>query len=287
MKLLSATQLQEWDAYTMEHESISSIDLMERAATACTKWLLKQPFNQHPIFIFCGKGNNGGDGLTIARQLFEAGITPCIYIAEFGKPGTDNFQENLHRLHLLGLAVQYISSAALLPAIPENAVVIDALLGAGLNKPLAGLYAMIVQHINQANTNTIAIDVPTGMYIDRHVNSNIVIKALHTLTFQCYKLCFLIAENAPYFGQVHILDIGLHAGFFASANTNLRMIELEDIQQYITVRNPFAHKGKFGHALLMAGSTEKMGAAIMATGAALRSGAGLVTTQVPAVTAAV
>ncbi|MDE3125887.1 MAG: NAD(P)H-hydrate dehydratase [Bacteroidota bacterium] len=284
-KLLSALQLQQWDAYTIEHEPISSIDLMERAAMECTKWLLRQSFIQQPIYIFCGKGNNGGDGLAIARQLFEAGITPAIYIAEFGKPGTDNFQENLHRLHLLGIAVQYISSEDLLPHIPNNAVIIDALLGVGLNKPLTSLYALIVQHINAANVYTIAIDVPTGLFIDKHTNSDIVIKAKHTLTFQSYKLCFLVAENAHFFGKVEILDIGLNKNFLASVNTVFKLYDINDIQPIFKIRNPFAHKGNFGHALLIAGSGEKMGAAILATGAALRSGAGLVTTQIPSANA--
>ncbi|RWZ88595.1 MULTISPECIES: bifunctional ADP-dependent NAD(P)H-hydrate dehydratase/NAD(P)H-hydrate epimerase [unclassified Hydrotalea] len=286
MKLLSAAQLQQWDAFTVQHEPIASIHLMERAALACTKWLLQQNFIQQPVFIFCGKGNNGGDGLAIARQLFEAGIIPSVYILEFGRPGTDNFQENLHRLHILGLAVQYISTEALLPIIPENAVIIDALLGAGLNKPLSGLYAIIVQHINKAHSIIISIDVPTGMFIDSSVNGGTVVSARHTLSFQCYKLCFLAAENAPYFGKVHILDIGLHPQFLQKLDTTFSMIELDGIQQCISVRNPFAHKGAFGHALLIAGSTEKMGAALMATGAALRSGCGLVTTQVPAQAAA-
>ncbi|MGC8750338.1 NAD(P)H-hydrate dehydratase [Hydrotalea sp.] len=281
MKLLSAAQLQEWDAYTIANTPIASIDLMEIAAKACTQWILKQPFLKQPIYIFCGKGNNGGDGLAIARLLHEAGFTPKVFIAEFGKPGTDNFQENLHRLHVLGIPIQYISSENLLPPIPDESIVIDALLGVGLNKPLSGLYALIAAHINTVNAIVIAIDVPTGMYIDQHTESTNIVKANYTLTIQCAKLCFLIPENAAFFGQVQILDIGLHPAYLSTIDTNLQLTELEDIQQCIHTRDTFSHKGQFGHALIIAGSEEKMGAAIMATGAALRSGTGLVTAQIP------
>jgi NAD(P)H-hydrate epimerase len=255
---------------------------MERAAKACTQWILKQPCLKQPIYIFCGKGNNGGDGFAIARLLHEAGITPKFFIAEFGKPGTDNFHGNIHRLHVLGLSIQYISSENLLPPTNDDSIMIDALLGVGLNRPLSGLYALIAAHINTAKATVIAIDVPTGMYIDQHTESTNIEKANYTLTIQCPKHCFLIPEDAAFFGQVQILDIGLHRAYLSTIDTNLQLTVLEDIQPCIHVRDAISHKGQFGHALLIAGSEEKMGAAIMSTGAALRSGTGLVTAQVPA-----
>src|SRR6478736_4933577 len=110
MKLLSSQQIHEWDAYTIEHEPIASIDLMERAARRCTDFIIEHNFKHQQILIFCGKGNNGGDGLAIARQLTEAGISTIVYILEFGAKGTDDFQTNLHRLHQLSTPIHFIQS---------------------------------------------------------------------------------------------------------------------------------------------------------------------------------
>ena len=115
MKLLSPQQIHEWDAYTIEHEPIASIDLMERAAKQCTGFILDQQSVRNGIKIFCGKGNNGGDGLAIARQLIEAGRQPSIYILEFGAKGTDDFQTNLARLHSLTTDIYFLQSPEFFP----------------------------------------------------------------------------------------------------------------------------------------------------------------------------
>jgi len=165
MKLLSSQQIYEWDAYTIEHEPIASIDLMERAARRCTDYIIDQQLVQGNIKIFCGKGNNGGDGLAIARQLIEAGTHPVIFILEFGAKGTEDFQINLHRLHQLTSEIYFIQSKKFFPEINKNDLVIDALFGSGLNRPLKDLSAELVQHINQFNARVVAIDVPSGMLL--------------------------------------------------------------------------------------------------------------------------
>src|SRR5215831_996774 len=211
MKILSAEEIRLWDQYTFTHEPIASIDLMERAAGKCADWLEENiPAGSH-YNIFCGKGNNGGDGLAIARILAGNAHPVTVYILEFGHKGTEDFQTNLARLHQHGgVEISFIQSEKNFHSLPANEIVIDALFGSGLNRQLEGVTAKLVEHINKCNCKTIAVDIPSGMFVDRSSKGNIIIRADHTLSFQCLKPAFLVAENADYTGYVHILDIGLH-----------------------------------------------------------------------------
>jgi NAD(P)H-hydrate epimerase len=281
MKILSAQQIHNWDAYTIEHEPISSLHLMERAARACTEYISQQEtFDKH-FKIFCGKGNNGGDGLAIARQLLNQHDSVSVYIIEFGAVGTEDFQTNLQRLHELGVNIHFIQSEEFFPEILETDTVIDALYGSGLNRPLKDLSAALVQYINQSKAFVISIDVPSGMFIDKSSTGNAVIKANITLTFQCFKLCFLVAENAACTGNLEILDIGLLPEFPDTVDSAYTLNDRQLIGNIYKPRKPFSHKGNYGHALIIAGNTGKMGAALMATHACLRTGAGLTTVNVP------
>jgi hydroxyethylthiazole kinase-like uncharacterized protein yjeF len=280
MKLLSPQQIHEWDAYTIEHEPVASIDLMERASRQCTDFIIEQQFIRGAIKIFCGKGNNGGDGLAIARQLIEAGMQPFVYILEFGAKGTEDFQTNLARLHPLTNNIYFLQSTEFFPAIDESDLVIDALYGSGLNRPLKDLSAQLVEHINRSHATVVAIDVPSGMFIDKSSKGNTVIKASYTLTFQSLKLCFVVSENAEHFGKMQVLDIGLLPEFLNKVECN-ELITLRTIKSIYKKRNAFSHKGNFGHALIIAGNKGKMGAALMAAKACLRSGAGLTTLSTP------
>ena len=281
MKLFSAAQIHLWDAYTIAHEPITSFALMERAAGKCTAHILENNWANRPVKIFCGKGNNGGDGLVIARQLIQNGLEPLVYILEFGAKGTDDFQANLHLLHEVTTDIFFIQEADAFPLIKEGDLVIDALYGSGLNRPLQGLSAALVAHINTYSTATVAIDVPSGMYIEGSCKGNIVVKAWQTLTFQNTKMCFFLAENAEFFGNVTVLDIGLDPQFADTVEASFELITKKLVQSRYKPRNNFAHKGTYGHALLMAGNTGKMGAALLAAKACLRSGAGLVTVNIP------
>ncbi len=281
MKILSAQQIHNWDAYTIANEPISSIDLMERAAQACTDYIFQRELFDRPFKIFCGKGNNGGDGLAIARQLLLQHYNVNVYIIEFGAVGTDDFQTNLNRLHELSVSIHFIQSQEFFPVIDEHDVVIDALYGSGLNRPLKDMSAALIEHINQSKTYVISIDVPSGMFIDKSSVGNVVIRAGLTLTFQCMKLCFMVAENAPNTGELIILDIGLHPAFIETVESNYQIITKQLIQSIYKPRKPFSHKGTYGHALIIAGNKGKMGAALMATQACVRTGAGLTTVLVP------
>lgn len=281
MKILSAEQIHKWDWFTIAHELVSSIDLMERAAEKCTAWIAAGKFTNRSIKIFCGKGNNGGDGLAIARQLADKNLFAEVYIVEFGVPGSKDFQTNLGRLHSLPVQIHFLQHADFFPVINKDDLVIDALYGSGLNRDIEGLSAELIQHINAAGATIISIDLPSGMFCDKATISDAVIKAGYTLTFQTLKLCFLFPENEPFFGEVSVLDIGLDKNYLADINANYELSDLTLIKQIYKPRKNFSHKGTFGHALIIAGAKGKMGAAVLCSTACLRAGAGLVTSVIP------
>lgn len=280
MRILTSSQVRQWDDYTIQHEPIASVDLMERAASACRDWIIRYfPAAQRFVF-FCGKGNNGGDGLALARMLIRQGLELSVNILEFGHKGTDDFQANLARLHEIPHAPRFISSEDTIPLLKPGEIVIDALLGSGLNRPVDGLTAAIVRHINESGNEVIAIDIPSGLSADTSSVGHTAIHANHTLGFQCYKPAFIMPENQGLLGNVSILDIGLHPGFQLSDSYN--WVDDAYVRRIYRKRPEFAHKGNFGHALLCAGSYGKMGAAVLAAKACLRSGSGLVTVHAPA-----
>jgi yjeF C-terminal region, hydroxyethylthiazole kinase-related/yjeF N-terminal region len=280
MKILSAAQIREWDQYTMQHEPISPIDLMERAAEACTHWILEH-ISQDIFYIFCTTGNNGGDGLVIARLLKSHNKQVKVFVLSLSA-GTDCFNINLERLKQIStVEIITLKSTSDFPSIPNDAVIIDALFGTGLNRKPEGLAAELIHFINHTAKHVIAIDIPSGLLCDRSSKDFPVIKAAHTLSFQCYKPALLLPENAVYFGNVHILDIKLHTDFLHTVDTNYELVDFNFIKQLYKPRNAFSHKGSFGHALIIAGSYGKMGAAVLSTRACLRSGVGLVSAHVP------
>lgn len=282
MQILNAEQIRAWDQYTIEHEPIASINLMERAARRCADWIEKQHWQQRHFTIICGKGNNGGDGLAIARSLLHLDRSVTVYILEFGKAGTADFQENLQRLHDLSFTdIHFIQAKETFPVIHPDDVVVDALFGSGLNKPLHDISAELVEHINKSARTIVSIDVPSGLFLDRSSVGNVVINATYTISFQCYKMGLLMQENAPFLGEVHILDIGLHQDFLLNKGFDKQLVDKNIIKQIFKPRNRFAHKGSFGHALIVAGSYGKIGAAVLAVKACVRSGAGLTTTFIP------
>ncbi|UAY53363.1 NAD(P)H-hydrate dehydratase [Ferruginibacter albus] len=274
MKIFSANQIKEWDNYTIAQEPIASIDLMERAGGKCVEWLLNNYPTSSSFIIFCGSGNNGGDGLVIARKLQESTAKVKVYILP-GEKRSNDFTINLERL--TAIHPQFISAKETFPEISKKDIVIDALFGTGLNKPLQGLAAELVQHINQSNVTIISIDVPGGLFADASSVNNTVMCAAHTLTFQISKLAFFMAENGNYTGNVHVLDIGLDNNYYQQTASPYATIDNKQIATIYQPRRKFSHKYNYGHALLYVGSTNMMGAAILCTKACLRSGAGLVT----------
>lgn len=281
MEIFSAEQIRAWDEYTMMHEPIASVDLMERAAASCFTWLEKNGYLDRSFSIYCGKGNNGGDGLALARMLSAMDCPVTVNILEFGHIGTEDFQVNLARLHPTPVEVRFIQGAEHFYPIASDEVLIDALLGSGLNRPLEGVTEELVRHLNGSGNEIIAIDIPSGLFVSSSSRGNTTIRATHTLSFQCYKPAFLMPENASSVGEVHILDIGLHPDYLQQVSSDAELLDLAIIRAIFKPRKVFAHKGNFGHALLVAGSYGKMGAAVLAARACLRAGAGLLTCQIP------
>ncbi|HRD58778.1 MAG TPA: NAD(P)H-hydrate dehydratase [Ferruginibacter sp.] len=275
MKIFSAPQINEWDQFTIASEPITSLGLMERAANACVAWLLHH-YPSKDFYIFCGPGNNGGDGLAIARQLHHHNLMVSVFVIPSAKHSFD-FDANLQQLPL---AVSHINSANDFPEIKNNAIIIDALFGTGLNKPLTGVVAELVTYINYAEAPIISIDMPSGMFADLTSCNNTVVKALHTLSFQCNKLAFMMTENLPFTGKVQLLDIGLQQSYYHSTETDLFTIDAPLIKEIYKPRKNWVHKYNVGHALIYAGSKTMMGAALLCSKACLRAGAGLVSLHV-------
>ena len=226
MKILSASAIRQWDEYTIQHEPISSIDLMERAALRCTEWLVQQYPAETSFGIFCGKGNNGGDGLAIARLLLERNYAVTVHILEFGHLGTDDFQANLTRLHHLPAAdIHFIQSEEHLHAVPDGQIIIDAILGSGTNREVEGITASLIDHMNRAGCEIISIDIPSGLFVDESSKGIKTVKANYTLSFQCYKMALLVPENSAAIGEVHILNIELHNDFYKKVEPKSEIID--------------------------------------------------------------
>ena len=284
MKILPVEKIREADAFTIKNEPILSIHLMERAAKQCFKWIKKRTDNTQPVQVFCGPGNNGGDGLVVARMLDNAGYRVRTHIVRFTEKGSEDFNANLERLKgCENVEITEIRDGDPFPEISPDELVIDAIFGSGLSRPVAGFVAQLIDGINKSNAITLAIDTPSGLFSDENSTekNGATIEADYTLTFQLPKLAFLYPENDRFVGEWHVLPIGLMDEFIESVDVKNYTVTHDDAIQLLKSRNKFAHKGTFGHALLIAGGYGKMGAAIMSAKAVLRSGAGLVTAHVP------
>jgi len=284
MNILSAEQIKAADHYTMEQEPVASLQLMERAARACFLRLLKYMDDEKEYLIFCGKGNNGGDGLALARMLKESKRNVGVALVHYTDGWSEDAAANYEHYAKSGGQLLDVRQSGDLERITvsERTLIIDAILGIGANRPLEGLLADTVDFINQHHRPVYAIDMPSGLYSDRSSKENPhIVRATRTFSFQVPKLAFMMAENAPYMGEVEIMNIGLHRGFIANQPTPYHLIETSDVQSLLRPRPSFSHKGAYGHALLIAGSFGKVGAAVIAARACMRSGCGLLTAHLP------
>ncbi len=284
MKILNASQIREIDAYTIKNEPVASIDLMERAAKKCFEWIRRHMKKYQTVKIFCGMGNNGGDGLVIARMLAGTGRKTIVYkVLHSDRPSAD-FAINEKRLTgVKNLHLETLSDQDEMPDISTDDLVIDAMLGSGLTRPLEGLLASVVQHINASHATVVAIDFPTGLFCtdNRSNDPHRIIRADYTLSFQVPKLAFMFPSNEKFLGHWYLIDIGLHPEAIQKTETKNHLILASDVSSLYRPRKKFAHKGHFGHAYLMAGSYGKAGAAVLTAKAAIRTGAGLLTAQIP------
>lgn len=285
MKILSAKQTKEADAYTIKHEPIASIKLMERAADELVNWLVVniKPHIRFEYTFFCGVGNNGGDGLVMARKFKERKFGAKVYIVEFSKNYSPDFQTNIERLKEVNITPVFLTEKNTNFELPQNTVIVDAIFGTGLSKPVAGFVAEIIEKINLLNQQIVAVDIPSGLFADSNIknHSKAIIKATHTLTLQQPKLAFLYPENHQFVGNFEVIDIRLHPTFLKEVTTNYFYTTYTEIRYLVKKRPKFSHKGTFGHALLICGSKGKMGAAVLSAKSCMKSGVGLVTALVP------
>ncbi|MFC2090578.1 NAD(P)H-hydrate dehydratase [Bacteroidota bacterium] len=284
MKIFPAEVVQEIDRYTIEHEPVQSIDLMERAASKLTEWFVKRFKTNESILIFAGPGNNGGDALALARMLIERRYIPRIFlVAPSGKLSQD-CRINLNRLKEVKLVeVITITASEDFPEISSSDLIVDGLFGSGLTRAVEGLYSELISFISASDPRIISIDVPSGLFGEDNTDNRdgAILRAAYTLTFQFPFLSFMFAENAQYTGEWHVLDIGLHPMIIEKTDSAYILLERLDIAGMIKQRAKFDHKGRYGHVLAIAGSYGMMGAAVLASEAALRAGAGLVSAHIP------
>ena len=284
MKILSSAQLKELDKYTIIHEPIASIDLMERAARALTEAIVQRWDKSFDIVVFAGPGNNGGDALAVARMLSKKGYRVEVFLFNTKGKLSEECQTNLDRLKTCGsIYFTEISTQFDPPNLSEKHLVIDGLFGSGLNKPLNGGFAAVVKYINSSKAQVVAIDIPSGLMGEDNtynVRTNII-RADVTLSIQLPKLSFLFPENEDIVGEWRMLDIQLKQSFIDSVPSDYSILEESEVRSLVKPRKRFAHKGTFGHGLLIAGSYGMAGASILSAKACLKSGIGLLTVHVP------
>lgn len=284
MKVLSAEQIYKADQITIANQQISSLDLMERAATRVF-WALDAILEDSlsTIHIFCGVGNNGGDGLVVGRLLLNQGYRVITYVVNYSDKRSRDFLHNYDRIKSENKTWPIlIKSEKDFPEIGEEDVVVDAIFGIGLNRSPEGWVKKLIQHLNASDVLRISIDIPSGLFANAPIeDKEAVFKSDLTLTFQTPKLAFYMPETSAFVGVFEVLDIGLDAEFIAEIDPLAQTITKEDAQNLYIPRERTGHKGTYGHTLIVGGSYGKIGAAVLSTKAALRMGAGLVTSYIP------
>ena len=284
-KLFETSRIKEIDKYTIENEPIDSIDLVERASTVFVNEFCRRYSSRHnKIYVFAGQGNNGADALAVAAMLIEKGYNVFTYLINPSNMLTEECEINKRRIKEDGNRqfVEVVSSFAP-PKLEPQDIVIDGLFGSGLNRPLEGGFAKVVDYINHSESTVVSIDIPSGLFGEDNKENDFryIIQADLTLTFEFPKLSFLFPENVAYTGEWKVLPIGLHPDALLKTKTSYGLITDDDIASLINTRERFSHKGNYGHALLIAGSAGKMGAAVLSAKGCMRSGVGLLTVHLP------
>jgi len=285
MKIFTGAQIRELDEYTIEHEPVKPIDLMERAARAITRAVTDMWNNDRPVVVLAGPGNNGGDALAVARMLAEQKYKVSVFLFNVNGKLSDDCAANKQRLMDCRAVKSFVEVTNEFdpPGLEAGMLVVDGLFGSGLNKPLTGGFASLVKYVNQSPSTVVSIDVPSGLMTEDNtynVRANII-QADVTLTLQQTKLAFMFAESQKFIGKLKILDIRLSREGMAGIATQYSILEADDLRPRLLHRNDYSHKGDMGTALIVAGSYGMAGAAVLAAKACLRSGVGKVAVCTP------
>ncbi len=284
MKILRSEQIRQIDEFTIMNEPVPSIDLMERAAGKIREWITAGFSNKNPVMIFVGPGNNGGDGLALARMLAADHYKTQVFFVQVSENTSNDWKKNKERLiKETDVPFRIINDPEQVPVLPDNTIVVDALFGTGLSKPVKGLAAQVIKKINGSRSTIVSVDIPSGLSgEDNSANDEEnIIHAHFTVSFQFPKLSFMFPENDKFVGKWLILPIGLHKEITDKTETPYFFLQKESIRSFLKTRRKFDHKGVYGHAFLIGGSYGKIGAVALGAEAALRTGTGLLTCQVP------
>jgi hydroxyethylthiazole kinase-like uncharacterized protein yjeF len=284
MKIFTTKQIYEADKATIRKQGITSTALMERAALKVFNWLdVRLHGAQKTLHILCGMGNNGGDGLVVARHLEEQGYSVFVYIVKYTTVYSPDFVTQLERLKEVNIEPIFLERDSELPDIGRDDIVVDAIFGVGYNREMAPWIKQLIVHINSSNAFVLSIDVPSGLYMEAVPDSpEAVIRANHVLSFQAPKLNFFLPQTGVYLSTWEVLDIGLDATYLSTTETDYELTGRTKVLEIYRPRESFSHKGTYGHALMIGGSYGKIGAVILATEACLKSGSGMVTAFLPA-----
>jgi hydroxyethylthiazole kinase-like uncharacterized protein yjeF len=283
MKLFTADQIYAADKSTIGKQQITSDALMERAAVEVFNWLhTRLQGAQVKIHLFCGIGNNGGDGIAVARLLAEHGYTITVYVVNYSKTRSKDFLINLERLKGYKIWPEFLDATSDLPIIQKDGIIVDAIFGIGLNRSPADWIVNLIDHLNNSHAFVVSVDIPSGLFTGKvPENTKGIVKANHVLSFQVPKLVFFLPETGIYINQWDILDIGLDSEYLQATETVYELIGKNEVLALYKPRERFSHKGTYGHSLIIGGSYGKIGAVMLSAKACLHAGSGLVTAYVP------
>ena len=276
MKVVTASEMREIDEKTIEEYGLSGDVLMERAGAAVAQ-KVKELFSPKKTIVLAGQGNNGGDGVVVARELYNSGWNAKLIVLFDEDKLSPDCAGRLKTARKFGVPVEFRSSID--EKDTHGAIIVDAIFGTGLKKPVTGAVAGVIDFLNKSGSPVVSVDIPSGISSDTGEALGRAIKADHTVTFGLPKRGHYLHPGAGHTGALHVTGIGFPKQLLESESISCRTVEKEDI--VIPERPAYSHKGDYGHVLLVAGSKGKTGAALMAAKSCLRAGAGLVTLAVP------
>ena len=284
MKFFTTSQIRLLDQYTIEHEPIASIDLMERAANSIFGKYIQTFESSHPVCVIAGPGNNGGDALALASIMLQKSYKVKVILLHTGKLSADCEINKKRLIEEFPESLYEFETEFIAPKITTDTIIVDGLFGSGLTRQLSGIYAEAVKWMNECSNKILSIDIPSGLHgepLNTKGEQDMIVKADYTFSLQFPKLAFLLPESAAFAGNWEVLDIGIHKNAISETESKFNYLQENEIKQLIKIRPKFSHKGTYGSLLLVAGSKGMAGASILATKAALRSGVGLVTLHGP------